>query len=409
MPAMLPLLTLESRIKRKLRVHLHKLGFGRTKDGALNISNEGKESIRVLHRMQRSERLRTEAPFINAKYPQLLPYFASGSDIHPTSIRPQLQLVEVNTLESDLFRLASLIWSIPVSRGYGRRLRFLVWDKSNNKLVGLIALCDPVFNLKVRDEMIGWNSAQRKERLVNIMDANILGAIPPYNMILGGKLIACLVRTQEIRDIFARHYHDTRGFISGKKKNASLTMVTTSSALGRSSVYNRLALNGVKYFESIGYTSGWGHFHIPEDIFRDMRIYLKEKGHPYFNNHNFGEGPNWRFRTLRASLEMLGMNANILRHGIVREVFVCKLASNAERILKGENIRPYCKSLLTVKQVAQLALERWILPRVEKRPQFKDWKREHIAALLDANKDGSLSRFWPSEADEIFTAGKSMF
>jgi len=38
-----------------------------------------------------------------------------------------------------------------VSRGYGRQ-RFLIWDQSNEKLIGLIALGDPVFNLRVRDQ-----------------------------------------------------------------------------------------------------------------------------------------------------------------------------------------------------------------------------------------------------------------
>jgi hypothetical protein len=34
--------------------------------------------------------------------------------------------------------------------------------------------------------------------------------------------------------------------------------------MGRSSVYNRLKLSGIMYFKSIGYTGGWGHFHIPD-------------------------------------------------------------------------------------------------------------------------------------------------
>ena len=77
--------------------------------------------------------------------------------------------------------LASLTWSVPVSNGFGRRLRYLVWDESNGKLMGLIAIGDPVFNLAARDKLIGWTSKDRNSRLVNIMDAYVLGAIPPYN------------------------------------------------------------------------------------------------------------------------------------------------------------------------------------------------------------------------------------
>src|SRR5262249_60584216 len=85
-------------------------------------------------------------------------------------------------------------------------LRYLVWDKHNGKLIGLIAIGDPVFNLSVRDNLIGWNVHDRGARLVNIMDAYVLGALPPYNALLGGKMVACLLRSREIYDDFTRTY-----------------------------------------------------------------------------------------------------------------------------------------------------------------------------------------------------------
>jgi len=108
--------------------------------------------------------------------------------------------------------------------------------------MGIIALGDPVFNLKARDDLIGWNSKDREKRLVNILDAYVLGAIPPYNMILGGKLISCLVRSREVRDDFARKYGKARGIISRKKKGAQLAIITTSSSLGRSSCCGRFSI-----------------------------------------------------------------------------------------------------------------------------------------------------------------------
>ena len=71
-------------------------------------------------------------------------------------------------------------------------MRFLVWDTENGKLIGILALGDPVFNLSARDHHIGWTSTQRKKRLVGVMDAYVLGAVPPYSSLLCGKLIACL-------------------------------------------------------------------------------------------------------------------------------------------------------------------------------------------------------------------------
>src|SRR6185312_10384480 len=110
----------------------------------------------------RAEKIREERPFIKAHAAELLKFFASGTEIDPSRIKPRLELVEADSVQSDLFRFASLTWSVPVSAGYGRRMRFLVWDDSNGKLMGLIALGDPVFNLGARDSSIGWTGEQRK-------------------------------------------------------------------------------------------------------------------------------------------------------------------------------------------------------------------------------------------------------
>ena len=61
-----------------------------------------------------------------------------------------------------------------------------MWDNHNGKLIGIIAIGDPVFNLSVRDNLIDWDAQARGKRLVNIMDAYVLGALPPYNALLGG-------------------------------------------------------------------------------------------------------------------------------------------------------------------------------------------------------------------------------
>ncbi len=68
-------------------------------------------------------------------------------------------------------------------------MRFLVVDGiSDDKVIGLIGLADPVYVLASRDSAIGWNREWRKERLFSVMDAFVLGAVPPYNALCGGKL-----------------------------------------------------------------------------------------------------------------------------------------------------------------------------------------------------------------------------
>jgi hypothetical protein len=372
----------EANLKRRLRRHLKSLGFTKSSDGSLQAGGAGKEMIRTLHSAQRSERLKASSDFLQRTGPQLLQHFASGREIDPEKIAPVLERVSAGSVKGDLFRLASLTWSVPVSNGFGRRMRYLVWDQQNGKLIGLIAIGDPVFNLAVRDTLIGWDARERGARLVNIMDAYVLGAVPPYNTLLGGKLVACLVRSREIYDDFAKLYGSTTGIISQKKKRARLLAVTTSSSLGRSSVYNRLRLGDTQYLQPIGYTGGWGHFHIPDKLFAELRSYLRDAGHEYADFHRFGHGPNWRLRTTRAALDALGFRDDMLKHGIRREVFLSWLASNGSDILKTGKGTPDISSLLPASDVADLAIERWMIPRAQRRPDYTAWTSDDLLDLF---------------------------
>ncbi len=372
----------EASLRRKVRRQLRSLGFRKSYAGALEIDGDDKDLVRNLHGPQRTDRLSTNSDFLSRRGPKLLHYFASGRDINPAAIQPELEQVYAGTWQADLFRLAALTWSVPVSNGFGRRLRYVIWDAYNEKLLGLIAIGDPVFNLMVRDNLIGWNADDRRERLVNVMDAYVLGALPPYNTLLGGKMVACLVRSREIYNDFTRTYGLTAGIISGKVKKPRLLAVTTSSSMGRSSVYNRLKLGGVRYFQPIGYTGGWGHFHISDDLFLELRDYLRGIGHQYADQHRFGQGPNWRLRTTRAALKTLGFRDDLLRHGVQREVFFCSMASNAARILRTGRGRPDLSSLLSAQEVADLAIERWIVPRARRRPDYRAWSRSDLVQLL---------------------------
>ena len=381
-PSIISVASREANLKRKLRQHLRSLGFSKSSGGELTIKGQGKDVVRALHRVQREDRLKNNREFISKKAPALLKYFATGTDVDPQKISPVIERISSRTKYGDLFRLASLTWSVPVSNGFGRRLRYLVWDENNGKLMGLIAIGDPVFNLAVRDNLIGWTSQERTERLVNLMDAYVLGAIPPYNALLGGKLIACLLRSRDIYDDFATAYGDTKGIISGKGKQARLLCVTTSSSMGRSSVYNRLKLDGVKYMDSIGYTGGWGHFHIPDQLFVELRDYLRTRDHTYADQHSYGQGPNWRLRTTKAALSALGFRENMLRHGVRREVFVSKLAENAMDILRTGHGEPDTSSLLSAQEIAQLGIERWMKPRALRRPEYREWTIENLVELF---------------------------
>lgn len=386
---------LEKSIKRRFKYHLRAIGYQRN-GNTIVLPSEEKTLLRSIQSKRRAERLRDEKKFIKSCYPEMRNYFASGSELVPDDIRPHLEVVKSGTEFSDLFRLASLTWGVPVSNGYGRRLRFLVFDKNNNKIMGLIGLADPVFNLGARDDAIGWSSQDRKDRLVDILNAYILGALPPYNMLLGGKLISTIVRTREVKENFYKRYNESKGIISGVAKKPSLVMVTTTSSLGKSTIYDRLKLKHgesktVEYFTSVGFTLGWGHFHVPNSLFRDMRLYLELKENKYANGYKYGNGSNWRWRASKAALKLLGLNGELMNHGVKREVFLCRLASNADEVLRGDKKRPVYSDLLSVSQVSRLAIDRWVIKRSERRKEYLLWKSENILDLLNPKLTGQSS------------------
>ena len=62
------------------------------------------------------------------------------------------------------------------------------------------------------------------------MDAYVVGAVPPYNEILGGKLVASLIGSAEVSQAFSQKYGNVTGIISGQNKSAKLVLVTITSS-----------------------------------------------------------------------------------------------------------------------------------------------------------------------------------
>lgn len=368
-------------LRDDIRNHLEAIGLNGARGGALS-----KDDIRAIHGFHREAARERILRALGRKAARFLEYIANGDEVSPREIRPELVEAKSGTRRGDLFRFATLIWSVPASQGYGRRLRYLVMDKANGKLMGVFALGDPVFNLRARDNWIRWNQAERRERLVNVMDAYVVGAVPPYSALLGGKTVASLMASKEVADMFERRYGgDRAGVISGKRKGARLAMVTVMSALGRSSIYNRLKLTDPETNETavqlirLGKTLGFGHFQIPNGLFSQLRQVLREDGHEYANGYKFGGGPNWRVRASREALKSLGLEADdILRHGIEREVYAMPIADNAREFLAGGDAEPIF-SHRTVAEISALARERWVVPRSERDAGYRQFRREELA------------------------------
>jgi Druantia protein DruA len=368
---------LRNRIVQSLRSQ----GF-RVRSGAiLPPTDLSKQRVRELHETAVQHRIEGARDGLFRKEKDLLRRVANGIEVIPSRICPRLVEVVPESEDELLFRYASLHWSIPVSSGYGRRLRFLVTDDQNGKLIGLIGLGDPVYSLGPRDEWVGWTLADRKRRLRNVMDAFVLGAVPPYSFLLCGKLVAILAACDTIRDAFKRKYGGTRSLIKRKEHDGRLALITTTSALGRSSVYNRLRLGSRLLYQSVGFTRGSGDFHFSNGLYGALTEFAEANCEPTAKQERWGTGFRNRREVIRKCLLALGLSRHWAYHGIEREVFVVPLARNAREFLKGQHTR------LLWYQESQAQMfdhfrERWMLPRASWDKRFELWRNDQWAIWL---------------------------
>jgi hypothetical protein len=323
---------------------------------------EDKESLRRLHGLAVEHRVEKARKGLQRHENRLLSYIASGRDVIPEKIQPRLVEVHPKSEDELLFRYARLHWSIPISAGYGRRLRYVVYDQSNGKLIGIFGLGDPVFNLGPRDRWIGWDREARSARLQCVMDLFVLGAVPPYSHLLCGKLIALLATSTEVQRAFQRKYGGRKTFISGKPLDKRLALLTTTSALGKSSIYNRLTYFDERVYQSVGFTQGSGEFHFSNGFYAELRQLALDHCDATAKHALWGEGFRNRREVLRKALPLLGLSSDLLYHGVPREIFVIPLAGNSREFLRGEHkrLQSYRR---TADELFAWFRERWLLPR----------------------------------------------
>ena len=346
-------------------------------------SDLSKESLRQLHRTAVAHKLVRSKPGLIRHQKDLIRSIAPGPDVIPNKINPVLIEVLPHSREELLFRYATLQWSIPVSSGYGRRLRFLVMDSQNDKLIGVIGLGDPVFSLGTRDTWMGWSKDDRQERLHHVMEAFVLGAVPPYSHLLCGKLVAMLAASDEVRKAFYGKYSGQSSVIRRRTFAGQLVSITTASALGRSSIYNRLTFRDRKIFHSVGFTQGSGEFHFANGLYTALYEHAVKNCAPTAKSSLWGKGFRNRREIVKKALPTLGLPSNWLYHGVKREVFVVPLAENARQFLRGDDAEPVWHDQ-PVDQLFDWFRERWLLPRAKWDTRYLEFERDSF-------------RIWPGE------------
>lgn len=364
--------------------------YGFTKEGELeewqppSHEDKKKEVLREIH----SSRLRTwlmdHEEWIRSNEDKFIDYFADGSNISPQEIDPKLIEVESGTKDSDLFRYAKYTWSLPLKQGWGRGVRYLVMDEHNDKLIGILGLTDPVFNLKARDEWIGWSTEEREDRLKQVMDCYILGAVPPYNDLLGGKLVASLACSNEVRQDIREKYGGNESLISGEIQDGEVVLLTTASAWGKSSLLSRLQYHDRLMWKHVGWTSGYGHFHLDSGLAGKMKRYLKQIDDDEVTKNDAGDGPSPKLRYVRKCLNILDIDQSVMEHGIQRGFYAAPLAKNFKSVLKNDDPARYYD--MSVDDIFEFFRERYLLDRAERITRWRNYNAEDIRVTKTLNK-----------------------
>lgn len=186
-----------------------------------------------------------------------------------------------------------------------------------------------------------------------VADVSICGAVAPYNELLGGKLVALLLASSEVRSHYSERYGGQVSVIASQmagrpvSKPADLRVLTTTSLYGvGSSQYNRLRLRAAEHaginqdlsWDSIGRskTGGFGTLHLGQDTAQALQQMAQSVHTSRRVNNRFGEGTSPRLRQIREGLDALGIDSNtVLHHNTPRLFYACELSEGARDVLMG--------------------------------------------------------------------------
>jgi hypothetical protein len=242
-----------------------------------------------------------------------------------------------------------------------------------------------------------------------VSDVSICGAVHPYNQLLGGKLVAMMLTSRELRDAYARRYGGQTSVIASQMagrpiiKPANLRILTTTSLYGvGSSQYNRLVLrqkdNPELPFDlkwgTIGksLTGGFGTLHLGNETAHALRSMAFQRHDARRVNNRFGEGTSPRLRQIREGLDALGLKSDqILHHATPRIFYGCELNPDARRGLVGLSTAP--DRAPSAVAIATAWRRRWLILRVAREDTLAAIATlgpTSVRASLHADPDGQF-------------------
>jgi hypothetical protein len=267
----------------------------------------------------------------------------------------------------------------------------------------------------------------KKKRIgINMMDIIVCGSIPPYNTLLGGKLVAMLLTSPQIIRDYQEKYAGYASTIASKMKgqevrrDSQLVLLgTTSLYSSNSSQYNRIAIPVIGHtgesvrFIRYGLTEGYGSVHFSGETV-NVLAELQEliQGARLINNR-FGEGVNPKLRKIRTGLAAIGLQTvdNFLRHRSQRIIYGIPLGRKSYKFLCGETDDPEyffetrsdieCQK--ATKYICDYWSLRWLQNRVQSRKnieEIQNFRSENFLLSKEISSPNEHSPYQPINIKE---------
>lgn len=190
--------------------------------------------------------------------------------------------------------------------------------------------------------------ANRKTKIgSNMMEIIVCGGIPPYNELLGGKLVSILACSPQVIRDYTEKYSGQVSEIASRMKGKRVIrdsrlafLGTTSLYAAGSSQYNRITVPIADDFclryKKMGITEGYGTVYFSKRTTAAMMRMLELQDGGRRINNIFGEGTSPRFRLISRGLSSLGIRSDaFLKHYSPRIVYSIELARNTNEFLCG--------------------------------------------------------------------------
>ena len=252
---------------------------------------------------------------------------------------------------------------------------------------GLKAFWTTIDGQKVIKTLIREN--KKRKVGINMMDIIVCGAVPPYNIILGGKLTAMLLVSPRVVKDYRQKYEGYVSNIASKMKGTDVKrdpelvfLGTTSLYVRGSSQYNRISIpvplrdDEQIRFIKYGLTKGYGSVHFSEETRESLNELQEYSQKARLINNSFGEGVNPKLRRVSAGLASIGITAvdRFIKHRSQRIVYGVPLGRAAYAYLRRETNDPEyffdADSSKKIKEwtsyISQFWAERWLLKRIKK-------------------------------------------